>query len=250
MQSKLLLIARTTFIWLYTTTVFGLGFILSVLRPLNPNNIYVITRMLAYKGFDILGIDFEKRGTQRQNPDSPVVYMSNHQNNIDLLAGSANFSPRTILLGKKSLLFIPLFGQFFALSGNFLIDRANPTAAKNSMKKLTKKILSEKLSVWIMPEGTRSKGRGLLPFKKGGFITAINCQIPIVPVVFSSYTRTMNFSQKCSGKIISKVLQPIQTKGLTLENLDELMEKTQQLFKSTIEELDGEISSTTSTLHS
>jgi 1-acyl-sn-glycerol-3-phosphate acyltransferase len=205
--------------------------------------------MLTYKGFDILGIDFEKRASKAPKTNSPVVYMSNHQNNVDLLAGGANFAPRTILLGKKSLLFIPLFGQFFALSGNFLINRANPTAAKNSMKKLTKKILSDRVSVWIMPEGTRSKGRGLLPFKKGGFITAINCQIPIVPVVFSSYSKTLNFSQKCSGKIISKVLQPIQTKGMTLENLDELMEKTQNLFKTTIEELDNEISGIKTKLH-
>lgn len=248
MKQQLNLLFRTCYIWLYTSTVFGLGFLLSILRPLNPNNVYLITRMLAYKGFEILGIDFEKRGLSKK--EGPVVYMSNHQNNIDLLTGSANFSPRTILLGKKSLIWIPLFGQFFALSGNFLIDRANPKAAKDSMKRLSKKILSEKLSVWIMPEGTRSQGRGLLPFKKGGFITAINCQIPIVPVVFSSYTKTLNFSHDCSGKIISKVLAPISTKGMTLDNLEELMERTQNLFKITIEELDAEIHGTNSMLHS
>jgi 1-acyl-sn-glycerol-3-phosphate acyltransferase len=112
------------------------------------------------------------------------------------------------------------------------------------MLEITKKIVDEKLSIWIMPEGTRSRGRGLLPFKKGGFITAINAQVPIVPVVCNSYAKTVNLSKIRSGKIIAKILDPINTKGLTLENLDELMKKTHLIFENTIAELDKEISQT------
>ncbi len=97
MKGKLLLYIRTINIWLYSSTVFILGFVISVLRPLNPSNLYLIAKMLTFKGFNILGIKFEKRGAQVLDKiDGPVVYMSNHQNNIDLLAGSANFLPKTI----------------------------------------------------------------------------------------------------------------------------------------------------------
>jgi 1-acyl-sn-glycerol-3-phosphate acyltransferase len=231
--------AVLTFIHVFTS--FVLGFIFSLLRPFNPSNLYYISRFLTFEMFNMLGIEFEKRGVDIAGIKTPAVYMSNHQNNLDLLAGGSLICKKTVLVGKKSLKYIPFFGQFFILSGSFLIDRANPRAAKESMIRLTKKILNEKVSVWILPEGTRSNGRGLLPFKKGGFITAINAQVPIVPVVYSSYTNTIQFSKKHSGKIIAKVMEPIQTKGLTLDNLDELMKKTHHLFEKTITELDQEI---------
>jgi 1-acyl-sn-glycerol-3-phosphate acyltransferase len=230
----------------YSFTVFAIGLCLTIIRPFHPNNIYTISRLLASKGFDILGISFEKRIVKKDlDYTQPAIFMSNHQNNIDLFVGGATIFPNTILLGKKSLLFIPLFGQFFVLAGCFLIDRKNPKRAKESMLRLTNKILKDKISVWIMPEGTRSKGKGLLPFKKGGFITAVNLQIPIVPVVFSSYAKKLKLNKKDSGKIISKILPPIPTKGLTLDDVDELMNKTHQLFQNTLEELDNELSNLT-----
>ncbi len=65
---------------------------------------------------------------------------------------------------------MPLFGQLYWLSGNILIDRKNRTRAFETMAETARKIKEKCLSVWIFPEGTRSRGRGLLPFKLGHFI--------------------------------------------------------------------------------
>ena len=72
---------------------------------------------------------------------------------------------------------------------------------------------SERQSVFIFPEGTRSYAEKpeLLPFKKGAFHLAIQAQVPIVPVVAANYSHVLNVKKKIfnggvvdvSGMIIS-----------------------------------------------
>ncbi|MEK6624942.1 MAG: 1-acylglycerol-3-phosphate O-acyltransferase [Bdellovibrionota bacterium] len=238
----MLKIIRYFLIMTYMAITFVIGIIVCFARPSNSNNLYLCAKILAYKSFAILGINFEKSSMQQLGDLGPAVYMSNHQNNLDIFPGAACILPRTVLLGKSSVMWIPIFGQFFWLSGNILIDRNNSEKAKASMKKVTRKILDKKLSVWLMPEGTRSRGRGLLPFKKGGFITAVEAQVPIVPIVYCSYTKKIDLSKWRSGKIIGKVLDPISTKGLTLLDVPALMTSTHVLMKATLDDLDKEMS--------
>lgn len=224
----------------YFAVVFILGILLCIVRPFNPDNLYQMGRMMSWKSFQIIGIDFHQRGMDKI-PNEPAVFMSNHQANMDFFFGAACLRPRTVLIAKKAIKWIPFFGQAFILSGNILLDRTNPVKAKASMKKVTERIKRDKLNMWILPEGTRSRGRGLLPFKKGGFITAIECQMPIVPVVWSDYVGKLKLNSLHTGKIISQVLDPIPTKGLTLNDLDDLIAKTHKMFEEELVKMDREL---------
>lgn len=66
----------------------------------------------------------------------------------------------------------------------------------------------------------------MLPFKKGAFFIAINSQLPITPIVYSHY-HFLDHKQKRfdPGEIIMTVLPPVLTKGMTIEELPELMER-------------------------
>ncbi|MBK26393.1 MAG: 1-acyl-sn-glycerol-3-phosphate acyltransferase [Halobacteriovorax sp.] len=237
----MLKIIRIIAIGSYVAGVMSLGILFSLFRPRHPNNVYLISKMLAWKGFDILGIEYDRRDYDLHENIGAAVFCSNHQNNIDMFPGGSCVHKNTVVLGKKSIIWIPFFGQFFWLSGNILIDRSNPFNAKKSMEKVTEKIRNEGISVWVMPEGTRSKGRGLLPFKKGAFVTAIAAQCPIAPVVFSSYAKRINLNNWKSGKIIAKCLPLISTVGMTKEDVPELMEKTRTAMLNCQIELDREI---------
>ena len=58
-----------------------------------------------------------------------------------------------VSLGKKSLKWIPFFGQLYWLSGNILIDRANRSKAAGTISKSAEKIKQKGLSVWMFPGG-------------------------------------------------------------------------------------------------
>ncbi|WP_417335096.1 1-acylglycerol-3-phosphate O-acyltransferase [Halobacteriovorax marinus] len=216
------------------------GTIVSALRPFNPNNVYIMSRIVRL-GTKILGIEVIKRNTQIMEENRPGLFISNHQHNIDVFLACEILPDRTVSLGKKSLRWIPLFGQFYWLSGNVLIDRKNKRRAHGTMDQVGEAIRERNTSIWMMPEGTRSHGRGVLPFKKGAFFTAINAQIPITPICISSYNTGLDFSKWKAGKVIIEVLDPIPTKGLTKRDVGQLCETTYQLVKNKVAQLDSEL---------
>ncbi|CBW26535.1 putative acyltransferase [Halobacteriovorax marinus SJ] len=192
-------------------------------------------------GTKILGIEVIKRNTQIMEENRPGLFISNHQHNIDVFLACEILPDRTVSLGKKSLRWIPLFGQFYWLSGNVLIDRKNKRRAHGTMDQVGEAIRERNTSIWMMPEGTRSHGRGVLPFKKGAFFTAINAQIPITPICISTYNTGLDFSKWKAGKVIIEVLDPIPTKGLTKRDVGQLCETTYQLVKNKVAQLDSEL---------
>lgn len=232
---------RWAILFLTSTLVFVIGFFHSLLRPKHPDNVYWTCQLLKKLAPKILGVEIEGRGLERLNQFRPCIFISNHQNNFDMFPGSWSFPPRTVTLGKKTLIWIPIFGLFYWLSGNFFIDRKNREKAYESLQEVATKIKREGISVWVMPEGTRSKGRGLLPFKKGAFYLALISQAPIVPVCFSSYHKKFNFKKSPPGKVLISVLPPIQTAGKKSDDAAELAQQLHDIMKKEIESLDQEI---------
>ena len=96
--------------------------------------------------------------------------------------------------------------------------------------------------MFIYPEGTRNKNRGLLPFKKGAFKTAIMGQVPIIPVIMSPYYFIDGKNKAfTNGHIIVKALDPIPTKGMVDADHEELMEKTRNAMLAEYEKIAAEV---------
>lgn len=224
-----------------TTLVFVLGFFHSLMRPRHPDNVYWTCQRLKSLPQAILGISFIGRGLERLEHNRPCIFISNHQNNFDMFPGSWCCPRRTVTLGKTSLLWVPIFGLFYAFSGNFFIDRKNKEKAYASLKEVARKIKDNNTSVWVMPEGTRSWGRGLLPFKKGAFYLAILAQVPVVPICFSSYHKKFNFKKRPPGKVIISVLPALSTVGKDTGQAVDLAQQARELMKNEIEKLDREL---------
>jgi 1-acyl-sn-glycerol-3-phosphate acyltransferase len=227
-----------TALWVAFSCIIGI--IVGILRPFDSRNTKISANLIAL-GRYILGVEIELRNQEILEPARPCVFISNHQDNLDIFPGGFTLPKETVTIGKKSILYIPFFGLYFWLSGNILIDRKNKKKAYEAMDEAAKAITEKKVSVWIMPEGTRSRGRGLLPFKKGPFITAIKAQVPIVPIAISSYPKHLKYDYWHAGKIIVEVLPPISTIGKTNDDINEIRTQAFELMKESIDKLDQEI---------
>ena len=92
---------------------------------------------------------------------------------------------------------------------------------------------SQQLKVWVFPEGTRNKeGSEILQFKKGAFHLAMNAGVPIIPVVFSSYSPFYNSRAKkfTPGRIHASVLPPIDTSKYSKEQMPQLIDDVRDLM--------------------
>ena len=159
-----------------------LGVLLGLCRPFNPDNSRLCARLYALPAMCILRLRVKAEVSALTDKPHGCVIVANHQSNYDLFVFGNVVPRRTVCIGKKSLKWVPLFGQLFWLAGNVLIDRGNTHKARRSMLTTTETLQHKDTSIWVFPEGTRNLGEELLPFKKGAFQMAIAAGVPIVPV--------------------------------------------------------------------
>ncbi|KAI6817056.1 1-acylglycerol-3-phosphate O [Hortaea werneckii] len=160
----------------------------------------------------------------------PAVFVGNHQSEMDVAFLGHMFPKYCSVTAKRSLRLVPFLGWFMSLSKTVFIERSSREQAVAAFAKAAEQMHSHKQSVYIFPEGTRSYSDhpDMLPFKKGAFHLAVQAQVPIVPVVVANYSNVLNVKRKVfrSGTIPVKVLEPIETKGKTKEDVDALLELT------------------------
>ncbi|XP_037735547.1 1-acyl-sn-glycerol-3-phosphate acyltransferase beta isoform X1 [Chelonia mydas] len=189
----------------------------------------------------IYGLRFETTGLENFQIEEPCVIVSNHQSILDMIGLMEILPDNCVQIGKKELLYMGPVGLIMYLGGVVFINRKSTSNAKIVMARVAQTMLDENVKVWIYPEGTRNGNGDLLPFKKGAFHLAIQAQVPIIPVVYSSFSSFYNPAKKLftSGKIRVEVLQPIETKGLKAEDVTDLTERCYCTMRETFFRLSG-----------
>jgi len=215
-----------------------LGLLYGLLRPFHPTNSRWCAQTFSFLGLPIIGLKLKISGVENYPTDRSFIVVANHQSNWDLFTIAASVPERTVSVGKKSLKWIPLFGQLYWLAGNILVDRGNAQKAMQAMATTKHALTNKNTNIWFFAEGTRNHGENMLPFKKGAFITAINAGVPIVPVCCSAYLKNFNLNKLDNGLANIKVLPAIETKGMNKDSLEDLMKICRLNMMDTINELD------------
>ena len=183
---------------------------------------YRIAQLWVRLNLLIYGVRVRTTRLAPLEPSAAYVFMSNHRSQFDILAtvrALEDFQLRWV--AKVELTRVPIFGWALRRSGHLVIDRSNTAQAIATLRAAERR-MREGISVMIFPEGTRSApGQTLLPFKKGGFMLALETGIPIVPVAVrhSDQVLPKGAWRVAAGEIEVVVGRPIPVAGLDREEL-------------------------------
>lgn len=140
------------------------------------------TRWFGRRVVEVLHIDLTVRGGADLDPTKAYVYLANHQSHLDIPILFASLPSRTLrMLGKAELFKIPLWGRGLRAAEFIEVDRSNHASAMASIDR-AKQLVREGVSIFVAPEGTRSRDGRVGPLKKGGFHLAKDTGAQIVPV--------------------------------------------------------------------
>lgn len=219
--------------------IFALGYCL--IKPRHRNATTKLASMMSWS-LPMLGIQFHAKNSLPLPANQQAVFVINHQDTLDIFICTAMLPPNIAILGKSQLKYVPVFGLAFWLAGNIFIDRDNKAKAWDTMASVARKVKRRRCSLYMFPEGTRSRGKGLLPFKSGAFALAIQSGLPIVPIVFSSTHKNIDLNKLHAGAALAEHLDPIATHGLSEADIKPLMELTRQRMQAAQARLDQEAS--------
>lgn len=130
------------------------------------------------------GIMLTVHGREHLEKGATYVLMSNHQSHYDVAVLYYVLGGNVRMVAKKELFDLPVFGRAIRSAGFIEVDRQNHERAVASLEE-AKRQLAEGVHIWLAPEGTRSKTGELMPFKKGGFVIALDTGAPILPITIS-----------------------------------------------------------------
>lgn len=178
------------------------------------------------------GCPFTVSGKENLDSERPAIYVSNHTSIMDIFIAIWQSPTGTCGVAKKQVLYYPFFGLLYLLSGHLRIDRGNSKKAIKSMNDMSAVVREKKLSLFIWPEGTRSRTGRLIPFKKGFVHLAINTGLPVVPFMITGAQKCWHPDKYTIRKtpIHLDVLPAIDTSHWNRDNIDEAVKEVENVF--------------------
>lgn len=208
------------------TFFFGIAALAVSLTDQTGNSSHKIAGIWARMILLASGVRVTVRGRRNFDPERPSIYMSNHQSLFDIPVLLGHLPIQFRWLAKAELFRIPIFGQAMHRVGYISIDRSDRKSAFASLARAADMIRNG-VSVLIFPEGTRSRSNTVRPFKKGGFVLAVDSGVPLTPVITLGTHEIMpkGTLRITPGDVTIEVRPPIDAGRYTRKTKDRLLER-------------------------
>ncbi len=169
------------------------------------------------------------------NPRRPYLVVCNHQSLADVpLISCLPWEMKW--MAKAELFRLPVVGSMMKMAGDIPVERGDRRKAAQALIR-AKWYLKHNCSVMFFPEGTRSPDGRIHKFNDGAFLIAIQEQVPILPLVIEGSFSCLPKKSWIYGEpseITLKVLEPVETKGLTSSDVEQLSNSIRQMMVNQI----------------
>jgi 1-acyl-sn-glycerol-3-phosphate acyltransferase len=190
----------------------------------------------------VSGVRVTVEGLSNIDSNGSYIFMSNHSSYMDTPVVLANISVQFRFLAKRGLFQIPFLGTHLGRAGHIPVPRGDPRAAVKTLQLAAETIQKKKTSLLVFPEGGRSHDGVLTAFKEGGAYIAIRAGVPVVPLVLIGGTQVLPYGASVvkPGKVVMRILPPLQTTHMSLKDRGALTETVRNLI---LTELDPQVAS-------
>jgi 1-acyl-sn-glycerol-3-phosphate acyltransferase len=199
----------------------------------NISFLYRVGMWAAWTGVRLAGVKVNAVGLEEIDAARTYIFMSNHVSNIDPPILLPLIPRRTSVMAKKELFSYPLLGRTMRMGSLVPVDRGNREAGIGAVREAAK-VIRQGINMTIYVEGKRSFDGRLLPFKKGPFYLAAECNVPVVPVTMLGTQKIMPKARFAiePGTATVVLHPPIEPKDFG--SRDELMAKVRSVIESAL----------------
>ncbi|MEA3523779.1 MAG: lysophospholipid acyltransferase family protein [Campylobacterota bacterium] len=128
------------------------------------------------------------------DPDVQMLVL-NHQSDVDIGVMETITKKDLAWVAKKELFDVPFFGLMLKLPKDIAVERESKTSLVKLLKD-AKDRLDDGRVITIFPEGTRSSGKKMLPFKAGAQVLANKYSLRVQPLVLINTAHSYNSKTK------------------------------------------------------
>lgn len=215
-----------------------------VIRHFSPKTADRLAYPLVMWGFRMIrfgaGVKVTVLGRENIPKDRAILFASNHRSIFDIIICSTLLPRPFMIIAKKELGKIPLLHFWMVQINCFFLDREDIRNGLEMVNQSTESLKNGR-SVFIFPEGTRSKEEGKFgEFKGGSFKSAIRAGAPVVPV---TCIRTGDILEDHWFKVRNRRVvivfgEPIDTAAMPIRERKTLPEKVQRIVEETYRQYD------------
>ena len=220
------------------TIVLGTLSILSTFVDRRGHAAHWCARAWAWLILATTGVHVSVSGLERVTRDETYVFISNHQSIYDIPVIFASLPFQLRIIAKESLGRFPFLGWHLRRAGHLLVDRRNPD--RSGILNRWRRLVADRISLIIFPEGTRSADGRVARFKGGSFLLALEAGLTIVPLSISGSRHVMRKGHLTTrpGHVTLVVHQPISTPRIdnpSPEDARELAARIEAIVRTEVE---------------
>jgi 1-acyl-sn-glycerol-3-phosphate acyltransferase len=221
------------------TAIFGTLALIVSLFDRTGRSEHRIARLWARACLIAAGSKVTVRGADNLRQHRLAVYASNHTSFMDIPVIFTSLPFQFRILAKKELWRWPFIGWYLNRSGQIPIDTANPHATLSSLGAGVKALRSG-MPLFVFPEGRRTDTGELNEFLSGAAFLAIRAQTPVVPIALTGGRDLlpMHSHHFFPVPLTLTAGEPIETRGMSLRQADELTDKVRAAIKSLLDRED------------